>query len=79
MEGDPGTFDAHGVFAPQVLYDASDASAPYKMYYSGVGDVFGAIGYATSQDGIAWTKHSGPVLPHGRPARPTASRRLIRP
>lgn len=67
MTGDVGTFDAHGVFAPDVIYDASDASAPYKMWYAGVGDVFGAIGYATSSDGITWTKHSGPVLDHGQP------------
>jgi predicted GH43/DUF377 family glycosyl hydrolase len=67
LEGDPGTFDAHGVFAPQVIYDAGDATNPYKMYYAGIGDVFGAIGFATSADGLTWTKHSGPVLDHGQP------------
>jgi predicted GH43/DUF377 family glycosyl hydrolase len=67
MVGGTGAFDEHGVFAPQVIYDAADSSAPYKMYYSGIGDVFGTIGYATSPDGITWTKHTGPVLDHGQP------------
>lgn len=52
-------FDAHGVFAPEVLYDAADATAPYKMYYSGRGPTFGGIGYAISLDGISWTKYTG--------------------
>ena len=32
------------------------------MWYSGAGDTFDQIGYATSSDGIAWTKHDGDDL-----------------
>src|SRR6266508_3830390 len=42
----------------------------YRMWYSGRSGVFGAIGYATSADGIAWVKSPGfgpplAVLAHG--------------
>jgi predicted GH43/DUF377 family glycosyl hydrolase len=44
------------VMCPNVLWD--DASACYKMWYSG-GEQYepNAIGYATSPDGLHWTKH----------------------
>ena len=51
-----GAFDERGVFGPDVVHDPGDTSAPYKMWYSGRGDVFTQIGYATSVDGITWTK-----------------------
>jgi predicted GH43/DUF377 family glycosyl hydrolase len=70
MTGSAGTFDARGVFAPDVVYDPADAATPYRMYYAGKGNVFGAIGYATSQDGITWTKHAGAVLDHGAAGSP---------
>lgn len=57
----PGTgWESNGVFAPAVITD----SGLYKMWYAG-GDNEGAvrIGYATSPDGVAWTKYdSNPVL-----------------
>lgn len=53
----PDAFDEHGVFAPEVVYEPTDASAPYKMWYAGKGDVFTEIGYATSTDGITWVKY----------------------
>jgi predicted GH43/DUF377 family glycosyl hydrolase len=69
--GTPSTFDARGVFGPHVIYNAADAVAPYRMYYSGKGDVFGSIGYATSTDGITWTKRAeGAVLEHGQAGSP---------
>jgi predicted GH43/DUF377 family glycosyl hydrolase len=72
LEGTAGAFDEEGVYGPDVVYEPADSAAPYKMYYSGLGEVFGAIGYATSTDGVNWTKHAdggvpGPVLDHGRP------------
>jgi len=70
LTGTPATFDARGVFAPDVLYDPSDALAPYRMYYAGKGDVFGAIGLATSSDGTTWTKVNHPVVDHGLAGSP---------
>lgn len=40
----------------------------YKMWYVGTQDLpLFEIGYATSEDGIVWTKHPDPVLPKGNP------------
>ncbi|MBM3235841.1 hypothetical protein FJZ31_06035 [Candidatus Poribacteria bacterium] len=56
--GAPGAFDAPNIHTPSVLKTASG----YEMWYTGYGDL-GQIGYATSKDGIHWTKYSGnPVL-----------------
>ena len=65
----PGTWDAYTVEAPMVIRD----SAQYKMWYSSfynTGPLYpGYIGYATSPDGIHWTKHAGnPVLGLGTAA-----------
>jgi predicted GH43/DUF377 family glycosyl hydrolase len=78
LEGTPGAFDEHGVFGPDVIYDPGDPAAPLKMWYSGKGETFGAIGYATSTDGLSWTKHddaltassTDPVLDHGPAGAP---------
>src|SRR6266545_3823339 len=70
LQGTPAAFDGDGVYGPDVLYDPADPAAPYRMWYSGRSGVFGAIGYATSADGIAWVKSPGfgpplAVLDHG--------------
>ena len=65
--GTPGSWDASGVFGADVLYDPADLSAPYRMYYSGISAGAHAIGYATSSDGLTWTKHGDPVLRPGPP------------
>ncbi|MEK6275925.1 MAG: hypothetical protein AABM30_11395 [Actinomycetota bacterium] len=71
MVGTPASFDADGVYGPDVVYDPADAATPYRMWYSGRSGVFGAIGYATSFDGVTWTKYPSfgplplPVLSHG--------------
>lgn len=68
-----GAFDEFGVQGPEVVHDAADAVTPYRMWYAGQGSTFGAIGYATSTDGVSWTKHTDggplpvPVLDHGLP------------
>jgi predicted GH43/DUF377 family glycosyl hydrolase len=73
LQGTPAAFDANGVSGADVVYDATDLVAPYKMWYSGQSGVFGGIGYATSTDGITWTKFTNggalpvPVLDHGAP------------
>ena len=74
LAGTSGTFDEHGVSAPHVIHDPANAAAPYRMWYAGQGAVYGAIGYATSPDGITWTKRddvstaasADPVLMHGQ-------------
>jgi predicted GH43/DUF377 family glycosyl hydrolase len=70
LQGTPGAFDADGVYGADVVYDPADPAAPYRMWYSGRAGVFGAIGFATSVDGITWAKYPIgslplPVLVHG--------------
>lgn len=63
--GAPGQWDSGFVYGPAVLYDGTT----YRMWYGGVGTQppF-AIGFATSPDGIHWTKHlSNPVFKVGQP------------
>ena len=58
--GSPGEFDESGVIATGTLFDGTT----YHMWYSTF-DTLG-IGYATSSDGVNWTKHaSNPVLEPG--------------
>ena len=59
-------WEAAGVLSPSVMKEGST----YKMWYSGRADDGGIgslqIGYATSPDGIAWTRDPGnPVLAKG--------------
>ena len=62
--GAAGTWDDNWVCAPYVLYDGST----YKMWYCGDNHTSEYVGYATSPDGITWTKYSGnPVLTAGSP------------
>ena len=65
LQGTAAAFDQDGVYGAEVLYDPTDTLAPYRMWYSGRSGVFGAIGYATSQDGLTWAKNPQPVLSHG--------------
>ena len=59
----PGAWDAWGVLIPRVLHDGTT----FKMWYVGfrTENGGGKIGYATSPDGIIWTKHPDPVLEPG--------------
>ncbi|MFA8343188.1 MAG: hypothetical protein ACEPO8_09500 [Rhodothermaceae bacterium] len=61
--GNTGAWDSKRVLSPTVIYDGIE----YKMWYSGsADDGTYRIGYATSPDGISWTKHSGnPILTSG--------------
>jgi predicted GH43/DUF377 family glycosyl hydrolase len=67
MSGTPGQWDGGSVNDEWVLYE----SGQYKMWYGGQTIVDGnvtayQIGYATSPDGIHWTKYAGnPVLTQG--------------
>ncbi len=67
--GRAGSWDAYMVLEPGVIYDGG----AYKMWYSGQDVSFGqpqvahlSIGYATSSNGIDWTKETNnPVLVPG--------------
>jgi predicted GH43/DUF377 family glycosyl hydrolase len=62
--GLPGSWDDDRVFDPNVVFDG----AIYRMWFSGYDGSRYRIGYATSPDGITWTKHPGnPVLDLGSP------------
>ncbi len=65
VAGSPGDWDSDGVGLPCVLYNGS----AYEMWFSGFdGSNRGRIGYATSSDGINWTKYTGnPILTEGLP------------
>jgi predicted GH43/DUF377 family glycosyl hydrolase len=62
--GPPGSWDDVSAYFPMVIYDGST----YKMWYSGFDGSHVRIGYATSPDGMSWTKYSGnPILDLGAP------------
>jgi uncharacterized repeat protein (TIGR01451 family) len=64
QSGAAGAWDGDGVYVDSVLYE----DGVFKMWYTGrpVGGGVNRIGYATSPDGTAWTKHAGnPVLVPG--------------
>ncbi len=61
--GAPGSCDSFWAYVNTVLYEGGE----YKMWYSGFDGVQGLrIGYATSSDGVNWTKYAGnPVITNG--------------
>jgi predicted GH43/DUF377 family glycosyl hydrolase len=72
LQGTAGAFDRDGVYGADVVYDPTNQMAPFRMWYSGRGGVFGGIGYATSTDGVTWTKYPSSAAPaevvsHGLP------------
>jgi hypothetical protein len=57
-----GSWDDNRVFDPIVIFDGM----MYRMWFSGYDGSRYRIGYATSPDGITWTKHPGnPILDLG--------------
>ena len=54
----PGAWESVWVYYPQVYFDGNT----YHMWYAGNNGTNDRIGYATSPDGITWTKHGTPVL-----------------
>jgi len=60
--GPPDSWDIEELGDPEVLKDGS----VYRMWYWGNDGMIDRIGYATSTDGINWTKY-GPVLEPGAP------------
>jgi predicted GH43/DUF377 family glycosyl hydrolase len=64
--GPTGSWDDFSITASWVLYD----STTYHMWYHGHDGTSFRIGYATSPDGVDWTKYSGnPVLDLGASGR----------
>ncbi len=62
-----GSWEAEGLFTPVVIFDG----VSFRMWYSANDASFvAATGYATSPDGINWTRHSGnPILRPGASGR----------
>ena len=58
-----GDFDSEEVRAPCVIKDGTT----YKMWYTGedIGNPANGIGYATSDDGINWTRTQIPAFQDG--------------
>ena len=60
--GSQGEWDQNEVLHPSVVYDGN----VYHMWYNGCKENIQQTGYATSPDGITWTKFTGnPVLTTG--------------
>ncbi|MBM3239118.1 T9SS type A sorting domain-containing protein [Candidatus Poribacteria bacterium] len=60
--GGSGSWDANGVSAPTVVFK----NGTYRMWYTGYDGGNLRIGYATSGDGLVWSKHpSNPVVDLG--------------
>ncbi len=61
--GTPGSWDDDKVMHPKILYDGQR----YEMWYGGEEiDGITEIGYATSLDGVSWTRYkSNPVMGRG--------------
>ncbi len=58
--GPLGAWDESSVNAVHVLFEAGG----YKMWYSGCQGIACSIGYATSSDGVSWSRYGGnPILP----------------
>ncbi|MCK4824369.1 hypothetical protein KA005_51935, partial [bacterium] len=60
--GTAGSWESSHVHSPSVVFNGSD----YQMWYTASDGANSRIGYATSPDGVTWTKHaSNPVLDIG--------------
>jgi hypothetical protein len=64
--GTPGSWDDQLVYTPMVFLDSVNST--YSMWFSGFDGSSHRIGYATSPDGLSWTKHpANPVIDVGPP------------
>jgi predicted GH43/DUF377 family glycosyl hydrolase len=67
LSPDPGKWDSFTTDAPQVLRENGQYKMWYSSYKGGTSPAY--FGYATSPDGIHWTKYSGnPILGPGTAA-----------
>ena len=61
IPGPAGAFDDYGVAPGTVIFDGET----YRMWYTGDregDDLYWKIGYAESDDGLNWTRHTTPVV-----------------
>lgn len=66
--GPAGNFDSAGVSFPYVIRNG----AAFEMWYNGFNGSIFTIGFATSTDGVNWTRVAGP-LTQGAVLRPTGA------
>jgi len=59
--GPSGSWDDDHVITPRILYNATTST--YEMWYTGSDGLYYRVGYATSPDGISWTKYAGNLCP----------------
>ncbi len=60
--GPSGSWDSSGLRQPFVILDGE----LYRMWYTGSNGLIQQFGYATSTDGVSWTKHDGnPIMGGG--------------
>ena len=65
LHGDSSKWDGFGVSKPNVIIE----DGMYKMWYEGSDSAWSSIGYATSFDGVHWSKFArNPVLVHSNRA-----------
>ena len=58
------SWESNGIYPESVLYDGT----VFQMWYGALNSAWtGRTGYATSPDGVEWTKHPNPVLDLGSP------------
>ncbi|MGE5248708.1 MAG: hypothetical protein ACM3QS_00715, partial [Bacteroidota bacterium] len=63
LDGTPGAWDGSGEHAPFVMKQGG----LYKMWYEGSNGSVRQLGYATSLDGLTWTKFAGNPVLHAGP------------
>lgn len=61
--GAAGKWDSSAVYPQTIVWDSS--AKVYRMWYIGSGVGLPALGYASSPDGINWTRNPNPVISAG--------------
>jgi regulation of enolase protein 1 (concanavalin A-like superfamily) len=81
LEPSPGAWDNVSLVSPSVIFDRTQSPPIYRMWYDGHGVcdcAGGGFGYASSLNGIDWTRYEGnPVLTREGADNPTTPKVLF--